>query len=101
MFADGLDGRPVHVDGEDVPLKVTNTPQARNGVPNPAYDGGNGYRPVGAVGNPHSGMRCEGNASCIPICPAQAKYTALKTLHRAQRGGVEVRTQAVVSRVVL
>jgi choline dehydrogenase-like flavoprotein len=46
-------------------------------------------------------MRCEGNASCIPICPAQAKYNALKTLHRAERDGVEVRTQAVVSRVVL
>jgi choline dehydrogenase-like flavoprotein len=46
-------------------------------------------------------MRCEGNASCIPICPAQAKYSALKTLHRAERDGVEIRTQAVVSRVVL
>ena len=96
-----LDGRPVHLDGEDVPLLVSNTPQARNGVPNPAYDEGRGYTPVGAVGNPHSGIRCEGNASCIPICPAQAKYNALKTLHRAQRGPVEVRTQAVVSRVVL
>jgi choline dehydrogenase-like flavoprotein len=97
-----LDGRPVHLDGEDVPLKVTNTPQARNGVPNPAYDGHRGYQPVGAVGDPHSGMRCEGNASCIPICPAQAKYNALKTLRRATESGtVEVRTQAVVSRVLL
>jgi choline dehydrogenase-like flavoprotein len=101
VFAEKLDGRPVHLDGEDVPLLVTSTPQARNGVPNPAYDGGRGYRPVGAVGASHSGMRCEGNASCIPICPAQAKYNALKTLQRATRSGVELRTQAVVSKVVL
>jgi choline dehydrogenase-like flavoprotein len=100
-FAELLDGVPVHLDGEDVPIVVSNTPQARNGVPNPEYDDGHGYEPVGAVGNPHSGLRCEGNSSCIPICPAQAKYNALKTLHRAQRGPVEVRTQAVVSRVVL
>jgi len=100
-LAAALDGRPVHLDGEDVALRVTNTPQARNAVPNPAYDGGRGYQPVGAVGSPHTGLRCEGNASCIPICPVQAKYNALKTLHRAARGPVEIRTQAVVSRVVL
>ena len=95
LFAAALDGRPVHLDGEDLPLKVTSTPQARNGVPN------GDYRPVGAVGAPHSGQRCEGNSSCIPICPAQAKYNALKTLRRATDHGVEVRTQAVVTRVVL
>ena len=101
VFAEALDGRPAHLDGEDVPFVVTNTPQARNGVPNPAYDNGRGYQPVGAVGASHSGLRCEGNASCIPICPAQAKYNALKTLRRATHDGVDVRTQAVVSRVVL
>ena len=101
VLAAGLDGQTVHLDGADVPLAVTSTPQARNGVPNPAYDGGRGYVPAGAVGDPHRGMRCEGNASCIPICPAQAKYSALKTLHRATEAGVELRTQAVVSRVVL
>ena len=101
VLAGRLDGETVHLDGADVALKVTSTPQARNGVPNPAYDGGRGYAPVGAVGDPHRGMRCEGNASCIPICPAQAKYSAIKTLQRAAGHGVEVRTQAVVSRVVL
>jgi choline dehydrogenase-like flavoprotein len=101
VIAERLDGRRVHVDGEDVALKVTNTPQARNGVPNPAYDRGRGYLPAGAVGELHSGLRCEGNASCIPICPAQAKYNALKTLRRAGDAGVEVLAQAVVSRVVL
>jgi choline dehydrogenase-like flavoprotein len=100
-LASGLDGRPVHLDGEDVALAVTSTPQARNGVPNRAYDGGRGFTPAGAVGDPHRGMRCEGNASCIPICPVQAKYSALKTLRRAQERGAELRTQAVVSRVVL
>ncbi len=29
------------------------------------------------------GERCEGNASCVPICPVQAKYNALKTLKKA------------------
>jgi choline dehydrogenase-like flavoprotein len=95
VFAAALDGRPVHLDDEDVDFKVTSTPQARNGVPN------GHYRPVGAVGAPHSGQRCEGNSSCIPICPAQAKYNALKTLQRATLHGVEVRTQAVVTRVIL
>ena len=28
------------------------------------------------------GQRCEGNASCIPICPSRAKYTALKTIQQ-------------------
>jgi choline dehydrogenase-like flavoprotein len=95
LFISRLDGRPVHLDGEATALKVTSTPQARNSVPN------GDYQPVGAVGAPHSGLRCEGNSSCIPICPAQAKYNALKTLRRATHHGVEIRTQAVVSRVVL
>jgi choline dehydrogenase-like flavoprotein len=100
-LAAGLDGRPLHLDGEDVAAVVTSTPQARNSMPNPAYDGHRGYEPVGAVGHRHSGLRCEGNASCIPICPVQAKYNALKTLRRASEGPVEIRTQAVVSRIVL
>lgn len=95
VAAEKLDGRTVHLDDEDFEFKVTSTPQARNSVPN------GDYRPVGAVGAAHSGQRCEGNSSCIPICPAQAKYNALKTLRRARDNGVEVRTQAVVSRVVL
>jgi choline dehydrogenase-like flavoprotein len=50
------------------------------------------------------GQRCEGNASCIPICPANAKYTALRTFREledlAQNNqflDLEVQSQAVVS----
>src|SRR4029077_16567991 len=70
-------------------------------TPNPAYDGGRGYQPVGAVGRPTSGLRCEGNSSCIPGCPAQAKYNALKTLEAAVAAGDCVITQAVARKVLV
>jgi choline dehydrogenase-like flavoprotein len=89
-------------------VKVSNTPAARNSTPSRAS-----YEVVGAVGNAERGQRCEGNSSCIPICPAQAKYNALKTLYelivrypdREPRAGEEVRarvavrSQCVVTRV--
>jgi choline dehydrogenase-like flavoprotein len=98
-IAAGLEGHRIHLDGTAYELAVTSTPQARNGMPNPAYDRGRGYRPVGAVDDPHRGQRCEGNSSCIPICPVQAKYNARKTLAAAGRRHVTVRTQAVATRV--
>lgn len=88
---------------------VTSTPQGRNSDPNPDYKylgKPHNYQPVGAVGNPSMGQRCEGNTSCVPICPVQAKYNATKTLHKAmqrQRNDhplLELRTQAVASRVL-
>ncbi|GAA2043983.1 GMC family oxidoreductase [Catenulispora yoronensis] len=89
------------------PILVCNTPVGRNSQPAP------GYQPVGAVGNADRGQRCEGNSSCIPICPVQAKYNALKTLYelivkypdRDPRDGekprarVAIRSQCVVSKV--
>jgi choline dehydrogenase-like flavoprotein len=96
-----LDGLPVRIGGEELPTGVVPVPGGRNSVPNPAYDDGRGYTPVGAVGLPASGLRCEGYSSCIPGCPAQAKYNALKTLDVAIRGGARVLTQAVVTRLVL
>lgn len=97
-------GLKVRMTGCDIEVRALATPMARNATPNPAYvrpwDGRPGYRPVGAVGNPYSGERCEGNASCVPICPAQAKYNALKTI-AAIRGAPNFTliTQAVASRV--
>ena len=79
-----LDGRPVRIGQDTYATGVIPVPGGRNSTPNPAYDGGRGYQPVGAVGRPTSGLRCEGNSSCIPICPAQAKYNALKTLELAR-----------------
>ena len=48
------------------------------------YDGGKGYKPVGAVHN-HlivEGGRCQGNTNCVPICPVQARSHAGKTVAR-------------------
>lgn len=86
------------IAGEVHPLRVIGTPAARNGVPNAAYDGGRGYQPVGAVGNPAIGQRCQGNTACVPICPVQAKYNALKTL-QATSDSVEIVVQAIATRV--
>lgn len=98
-IAAAVDGQSVTLDGAPTELLVSSTPQARNSMPNPDYAGGAGYQPVGAYGAPHQGLRCEGNSSCIPICPVQAKYNPLKTWG-AVTGQVELRTQCVVSRVI-
>ena len=56
------------------------------------------------------GERCEGNASCVPICPVQAKYNALKTLKKAlykmnendnltRNPHIEIKAQSVVYRL--
>ncbi|MCY7296927.1 GMC family oxidoreductase [Alteromonas sp. a30] len=86
----GLEGMTVNLSGKDYPVDVVSTPQGRNGMPR-----GN-FRPRGAVGNPDLGQRCEGNSNCVPICPVQAKYNALKTLDDAiATGNVEIRSQSV------
>lgn len=70
--------------GEDYPLLVAPTPQARNSVP------GFGGRP-----------QCQGSSSCIPICPIQAKYDATQHVRMAeQTGNVEFRVQSVAYQVV-
>jgi choline dehydrogenase-like flavoprotein len=80
VVASVVDG--VWIDGRE--LLVVGTPQARNGIPV------QGYRP--------DGHRCTGYASCVPICPENAKYTP----HRTQKqwsASVELRTRCVVNRV--
>jgi len=100
----GLAGTSVQVNSEEIPLMMVPSPQGRNSTPNIAYgtsklikaepsDSGytlslknienEEYKALGAVWNPYQGERCEGNASCVPICPVQAKYNALKTLKKA------------------
>jgi choline dehydrogenase-like flavoprotein len=103
-----IDGMEVDLGGERRTLRVRNTPAGRNSDPRGSY------RPVGAVDlregfSPPAegqalardlGERCQGNSVCVPICPVQAKYNALKTLARATATGrVTVVTQAVASRV--
>ncbi|MEV6979204.1 GMC family oxidoreductase [Kitasatospora sp. NPDC093806] len=68
------------IDGTPVTL-VTN-PQARNSVD---YQG----RPA-----------CEGNSSCVPICPSGAKYDASVHVTRALGLGVELRTGCVAVRLL-
>ncbi|HUP50699.1 MAG TPA: GMC family oxidoreductase [Thermoanaerobaculia bacterium] len=102
MIAKDLDGTEATLDDETFTLRVRSTPQARNGIPNPAYDDGKGHRPTGAVSihQAEMGERCQGNTNCVPICPVQAKYDARRTLFRAlETGRVDLLPQAVASKV--
>ncbi|MGG7519515.1 GMC oxidoreductase [Allorhizobium undicola] len=105
----GIAGSSVELDGASYPLKVRPYPQGRNGIPNPAYDGGKGFRPVGAVDTHQveEGGRCQGNTNCVPLCPVQARYHSGKTLAKAfqvnsrpgRHGHIELLSQAVASKV--
>ncbi len=102
--------------GNEYNVTCVSMPQGRNSVPNPKYrysgvewdaaaqklqltQSKGMYQVVGAVWSPYSGERCEGNASCVPICPVQAKYNALKTLKKADQSKLHIITQAVASTV--
>ncbi|MEJ2320780.1 MAG: GMC family oxidoreductase [Gammaproteobacteria bacterium] len=101
---EGLRGTRVELDGKTYDVSIRSFPQARNGIPNPAYDGGKGFKPVGAISTHQvdAGERCQGNNNCVPLCPVQAKYHAGRTLSKAlQTGRVDILTQAVASRVNL
>jgi choline dehydrogenase-like flavoprotein len=107
----------------DYEVRIISTPQGRNSTPHSDYtpygrvrivryaEHPQSGRPAGAIvggerGNTRAyfeqvGERCEGNSSCIPICPVQAKYNALKSLAWAVRtGNVEVWPKHVVTRVL-
>lgn len=109
-LADAVGGMTVEIGGEQRELLVRSTPAGRNSTPRGDYkpvgavDHGEGYR-APAEGQALArdiGERCQGNTSCVPICPVQAKYNAQKTLSKAATAGpgtVTVMPQAVVSRV--
>lgn len=88
-------GKTVNFAGREYPVTVSSLAQARNSIPR------TNYTPVGAVGNPDIGQRCEGNAACIPICPVQAKYSALKTIAALDPAYVTVLAQAVVTKLTV
>jgi choline dehydrogenase-like flavoprotein len=92
-LAQGVEGMTWKNGDDDLRVWVNSTPQARNSTPRADY------RPTGAVGAPHVGERCEGNASCIPICPVQAKYNANKTIQIVRRLGAEIRARCVVTKI--
>ncbi len=102
QIAKDLNGAEVRLAGETHTLKVRGIPQARNGIPNPKYNNGKGYVPVGSVSSyqADTGDRCQGNTNCTPICPVQAKYDARRTLAKAMKTGrVDLLTQSVASKV--
>lgn len=68
---------------DGIPVTVVTTPQARNSE---EYQGRSA---------------CQGNSSCIPICPSGAKYDASVHVKRARDElDVEVRTRSVVTRLI-
>lgn len=104
VVARDLDGIEVPLGGETYNLTVRSTPQARNGIPNPNYNGGKGFTPTGAVSihQAELGERCQGNTNCVPICPVQAKYDARRTLFAGlETERVDLLAKAVASRVVI
>jgi choline dehydrogenase-like flavoprotein len=99
MLAKALAGKAYKLEGHSYDLSVISTPASRNGIPNKKFNRGHGYRPAGAVGKVELGNRCMGNSSCVPICPIQAKYNAMKTLSSADPRYVTVIPKAVASRI--
>lgn len=100
-LAESLKGWTYKIDGKEYDIEVVSTPQGRNSDPNKDFANGEGYTPIGAVGEDQLGQRCEGNSSCVPICPVQAKYNGLKTLAKAVKTGrVTIQEQSVASRVL-
>jgi choline dehydrogenase-like flavoprotein len=103
---------------ERIAVRVTPTPQGRNSTPNARYRRKGlrwddksqklvwealprveTYNPVGATWDTYTGQRCEGNANCVPICPVQAKYNALKTFKSAARERMTIVHRAVAFEV--
>lgn len=102
-----IEGTGFTMAGTHRPLRLTTYPQGRNGAVNPQYryrGGLPGYQPTGVVHDSplDFGLRCQGNANCVPLCPVQAKYDARKTLAKALRTGlVDVLDRAVASRLLV
>jgi choline dehydrogenase-like flavoprotein len=65
----------------DIPLWVTQVPQAKNAKP---FDG----RPA-----------CDGRGTCVPLCPSRAKYEAVFHIEKAVKAGAELQPNAVVTKL--
>ncbi|NLR63493.1 GMC family oxidoreductase [Chitinophaga varians] len=118
-FIEGLAGLEISLNGDTYLPWCTSTPQGRNSTPNEKYrhaatvwntttqklelqafpKKSDVYVPVGAIWDPYAGQRCEGNASCVPICPVQAKYNALKTLKSAKKEHLTLISQVVATKI--
>lgn len=124
-YLDGVVGELVNdfafeMDGKNYPVRLVPIPQARNSIPRTGVTDPrdyivekrrrkNPYQPSGAPEDlkTGAGQRCEGNSSCIPLCPSRAKYNALKTIEELVQLGkqpgieVEIVTKAVASQVIV
>ncbi len=102
-----LDNFKYKMGPDKLPVQVVGTPAGRNGMPNPNYIDPRTkqpYRPQGAPYDPRSGQRCEGNSACVPICPAMAKYNALRSLYTIDRKAakrLQILTQTIATQVLL
>ncbi len=103
VLAQAIDGMEVDLGDERIALKVRTYPAARNSIPRGDYDaiGAVDEHADGQMVDPHLGGRCQGNTACTPICPVQAKYSALKSLAQADRGRLRVLAQAVASQILV
>lgn len=101
IVSKAVDGFQVESEGEVFTLKMRSTPQARNGIPNSNYNGGQGYKPLEFTGPQQVdfGQRCQGNTNCTPMCPVQAKYDATRTLKSISVDNVHFISQTVASKV--
>ena len=94
--------------GKTYETHYSGVPQARNSTPRKGADGKN-FRPKAAPFDMEAGVgqRCEGNASCIPICPVNAKYNALRTLEQVKKLAkssyitLEIQSQSIATRLHL
>jgi choline dehydrogenase-like flavoprotein len=97
-FIAKLDKVHVKLYGGQYPLGVVPLPMARNTNPR------NGYKPRVGVNDPtRKGGRCQGNSSCAPICPVQAKYSATKTfaaVKKEHKESFEIRPKCVASKLL-
>lgn len=102
FFDSKLRGHSIRMHGGSYPLKVISIPVARNSQPNPRYQINKGYEPISMIANGDRGLRCQGNSSCMPLCPVQAKYSAIRTLHELEsQKRVDMSTKSVVSRLII
>jgi choline dehydrogenase-like flavoprotein len=103
MWASAVDGMEVAVGDSSIALKIRSYPAARNSIPRGDYEpvGAVDERPDGQALARDLGQRCAGNTACTPICPIQAKYNANKSLAQADRDHLEIRAQAVASKILV
>ncbi len=86
-LASKVDGLDINLGQEAFKVRIRTYPAARNSIPRGSYRpvGMPGAGFAGTPGESYLGQRCEGNTACVPICPVQAKYNAVRASRRRAR----------------